>query len=187
VDGACQTKRAKRVVVTIDSYEDVPRNRERALLKAVAHQPVSVAIQANKRAFQLYAGGVLTSECGTTLDHGAPSGHRVAARARASHRSASCAEATIRTGVLVVGYGHQNGTAFWKVKNSWGEAWGEEGYIKLARSTEEGPGQCGIAMLPSYPVKEHDNPPRPPKPCTEGGVKSCIKGWGWEGRLLCCV
>lgn len=40
-------------VVSIDDYEDVPRN-EKALQKAVAHQPVSVAIEASGRAFQLY-------------------------------------------------------------------------------------------------------------------------------------
>lgn len=41
-------------VVSIDSYEDVPENDEQALMKAVAHQPVSVAIEAGGRAFQLY-------------------------------------------------------------------------------------------------------------------------------------
>lgn len=41
-------------VVTIDGYEDVPTNDEKALMKAVANQPVSVAIEAGGRAFQLY-------------------------------------------------------------------------------------------------------------------------------------
>lgn len=41
-------------VVTIDSYEDVPMNYEKSLQKAVANQPVSVAIEAGGRAFQLY-------------------------------------------------------------------------------------------------------------------------------------
>lgn len=40
-------------VVSIDGYEDVPNN-ENALKKAVAHQPVSIAIEASGRAFQLY-------------------------------------------------------------------------------------------------------------------------------------
>jgi hypothetical protein len=41
-------------VVTIDGYEDVPENDENSLKKAVANQPVSVAIEAGGRAFQLY-------------------------------------------------------------------------------------------------------------------------------------
>lgn len=41
-------------VVTIDGYEDVPENDENSLKKAVANQPISVAIEAGGRAFQLY-------------------------------------------------------------------------------------------------------------------------------------
>lgn len=41
-------------VVSIDGFEDVPENDENSLKKAVAHQPVSVAIEAGGRAFQLY-------------------------------------------------------------------------------------------------------------------------------------
>lgn len=38
----------------IDGYEDVPENDEQALRNAVANQPVSVAIEAGGREFQLY-------------------------------------------------------------------------------------------------------------------------------------
>lgn len=41
-------------VVSIDDYEDVPVNDEIALQKAVANQPVAVAIEGGGRAFQLY-------------------------------------------------------------------------------------------------------------------------------------
>lgn len=41
-------------MVTIDDYEDVPENDEKALQKAVANQPVSVAIEGAGREFQLY-------------------------------------------------------------------------------------------------------------------------------------
>jgi hypothetical protein len=39
-------------------------------VQAVANQPVSVAIEADERGFQLYAGGVFDAPCGTALDHG---------------------------------------------------------------------------------------------------------------------
>ena len=41
--------------VSIDGHEDVPENDETALLKAVANQPVSVAIDAEGSDFQFYS------------------------------------------------------------------------------------------------------------------------------------
>lgn len=138
-DSTCDVSRGNRHVVTIDGYEDVPPNDERALMKAVANQPVSVAIEADQRAFQLYVGGVFDDEgCGTALNHG----------------------------VLVVGYGSDhNGThelPYWLVKNSWGPEWGDKGYIKLLRGINASEGQCGIAMQASFPKKNGPNPPEPP-------------------------
>ena len=43
-------------VVTISGYHDVPENNEESLLKALANQPLSVAIEASGRAFQFYSG-----------------------------------------------------------------------------------------------------------------------------------
>ncbi|KAF0717708.1 Aste57867_2138 [Aphanomyces stellatus] len=109
--------------VQVSGFTDVAANDEDELLAAVAKQPVSVAIQADQREFQFYKSGVFDKECGTKLDHG----------------------------VLVVGYGEQDGKKFWKVKNSWGKDWGDAGYIYLARDLGPEEGQCGVAMLPSYP------------------------------------
>lgn len=46
---------ASHPAVSIDGYEDVPTNNEDALLKAVANQPVSVAIDAGGSDFQFYS------------------------------------------------------------------------------------------------------------------------------------
>ncbi|PHT83234.1 hypothetical protein T459_11677 [Capsicum annuum] len=56
-------------VFNIDDYEDVPPN-EKSLQKAVAHQPICVAIEASGRAFQHYSSGIFSGRCGTQLDHG---------------------------------------------------------------------------------------------------------------------
>ncbi|PIA27153.1 hypothetical protein AQUCO_08300089v1 [Aquilegia coerulea] len=135
VDGQCDQSRKNARVVAIDGYEDVPANDEKALQKAVAHQPVSVAIEAGGRAFQLYKSGVFTGRCGTELDHG----------------------------VVAVGYGTDNGVDYWIVRNSWGDSWGEKGYIRLERNVATTKtGKCGIAMQASYPTKKGQNPPNPP-------------------------
>ena len=109
----------------IQSWVDVA-STDNALMTAIAQQPVSIAIEADQKDFQFYQSGVLTSECGTTLDHG----------------------------VLVIGYGTENGEDYYLVKNSWGTSWGDEGYIKLGRGPEynDGQGQCGILLQSSYPV-----------------------------------
>jgi C1A family cysteine protease len=121
--GDCQKCDA---VVEISSCVDVTKNNQIDLKEAVSMGPVSIAIEADTKAFQLYTSGVLTGDaCGTNLDHG----------------------------VLIVGYGEESGTEYWLVKNSWGPSWGDEGYIKIERSdSTNDPGVCGIAMQPSYPV-----------------------------------
>ncbi|MQI32315.1 hypothetical protein EI016_24365, partial [Escherichia coli] len=121
-------------VVTIDDYEDVTPYDELALKKAVASQPVSIAIEGGGREFQLYVSGIFTGICGTALDHG----------------------------VAAVGYGTENGLDYWIVRNSWGSSWGEDGYIRLERNLGNSrSGKCGIAVEPSYPIKTGQNPPNP--------------------------
>lgn len=133
-DSTCDTYRKNARVVSIDSYEDVPTYDEKALKKAVANQPIAVAIEGGGREFQLYSTGVFTGRCGTALDHG----------------------------VAVVGYGTEYGIDYWIVRNSWGASWGESGYIRMERNLgNSATGKCGIAMEPSYPVKVGQNPPNP--------------------------
>ena len=133
-DSTCDTYRKNARVVSIDSYEDVPTYDEKALKKAVANQPIAVAIEGGGREFQLYSSGVFTGRCGTALDHG----------------------------VAVVGYGTEHGSDYWIVRNSWGASWGESGYIRMERNLgNSATGKCGIAMEPSYPVKVGQNPPNP--------------------------
>jgi KDEL-tailed cysteine endopeptidase len=103
------------------SFKFVDGN-EQALMSAIVQQPVSVSIEADQDVFHLYKSGIVQgSGCGTTLDHA----------------------------VLAVGYGTDAGTKYWKVKNSWTTTWGEKGYVRIIRGSDE----CGILNGPPlYPV-----------------------------------
>ena len=71
IRGLCKPKEEANAIVTVTGFKDVPSGDEDALKTAVAQQPVSIAIEADKSVFQLYKSGVLDSPmCGTKLDHG---------------------------------------------------------------------------------------------------------------------
>ena len=55
--------------------------------------------------------------------------------------------------VVIVGFGvdAQTGAKYWKVKNSWGELWGEVGFLRIAR-LEGGRGHCGLGAYISIPL-----------------------------------
>ena len=121
-DGKCQKC---AIYAKFSSCYDVAPKNQRVLRAAVARNPVTIAIEADTRYFQFYSSGVLTDsiQCGTNLDHA----------------------------VIIVGYGTERGVDYWKVRNSWGESWGEKGYVKIERtdSTNDA-GVCGLAMEPSF-------------------------------------
>ncbi|PRQ57828.1 putative zingipain [Rosa chinensis] len=59
-DGTCNAKKEASHAATITGPEDVPANSESALLKVVANQHISVAIDASGSDFQFYSSGVYT-------------------------------------------------------------------------------------------------------------------------------
>ena len=123
VDNPCSFNKDK-IAAKFKGYHDISGG-ESGLKEAIASVgPISVGIDASNPSFQFYKSGVYYEpECSSTmLDHG----------------------------VLVVGYGStENGTNFWLVKNSWGESWGMDGYIKMSRNKNN---NCGIATHASYPI-----------------------------------
>ena len=125
IDQPCHANKTLGVVNTV-GFVDVPENDPLQLQAAVAQGPVSVAIQAGSTYFRSYSHGILSSpSCGTNLDHG----------------------------VLVIGYGtDENGTDYWLLKNSWGVTWGDFGLFKILRTSEQGPGICGLQLKASYPL-----------------------------------
>ena len=86
---------------------------EDGFLEEIQYRPFSVAI--NATTMQFYSSGIF-DDCpeelpGYDIDHN----------------------------VLLVGTGNENGVNYWKIKNSFGTSWGENGYMRL-----KGGNTCGI-------------------------------------------
>lgn len=149
VDGDCALP-TPGAAAGITNYTKIPTNSYSGLMDAVANQgPVAITVDASQ--WSSYSGGIFSGcddEEYSELDHG----------------------------VLLVGYGSEDGQKYWLVRNSWGPLWGEDGYIRVARSDSEadnckldvspgdgtgcadGPsnvtvcGTCGILYDTSYPT-----------------------------------
>jgi xylem cysteine proteinase len=118
-DGQCRKSSCTSAGGALTGLTKVAPQDADALMQAVAQQPVSIAIEADQKSFQSYSGGIFSGPCGQQLDHG----------------------------VLLVGYGSENGKDYWLVKNSWATTWGDNGYIKIQR----GKNLCGILDQPVMP------------------------------------
>lgn len=115
----CGTPGLPLKALTTYKYTD---STEQGLMEALVQQPVAVSLEADQSVFHFYTGGVVQGPgCGNTLDHA----------------------------VLAVGFGTDSGIKYWKVKNSWASTWGEQGYVRIIRGSDE----CGILKGPPvYPV-----------------------------------
>jgi len=124
-NGRCKYD-ASDVVFKNTGYTNVSPNNANALMAAIAQQPTLVGIEADQNVFQLYSGGVITKDCGASLDHA----------------------------VTAVGYGTYDNQSAWIVKNSWGTQWGVQGYVYISTaSANDGAGVCGILSCPTYPTQ----------------------------------
>ncbi|XP_044267623.1 procathepsin L-like [Tribolium madens] len=130
----CRYDKTKSVAKLI-GYSSIPyyvKNKEHFLAKLVATEgPVSAAIHISKndkknfdkwKKTDIYE----TKECAQTIT-----------KKKLNHA------------IVVAGYGSLNGKDYWLIKNSYGENWGDKGYMKLLRN---GPMHCGIGLNVYYPI-----------------------------------
>ena len=110
----------KKVAATISSYERVSQDEDQMAAYLVKNGPLSIGI--NAQWMQFYNSGISNPKV--------------------------CNPAGLDHGVLIVGYGVENSTKFWIIKNSWGEDWGEQGYYRIVR----GVGKCGLNRMVVHSV-----------------------------------
>jgi cysteine peptidase B len=117
----------------ISGYHDIPHSEDQMAAWMYTKGPISIAVDATS--WQSYQGGILTNCESQTLDHG----------------------------VLAVGFDDNYNPPYWIIKNSWTATWGEAGYIRVKKGSNE----CLLANAPSTSiVGSGPNPPTPPTPTT---------------------
>ncbi|NXW78084.1 CATH protein, partial [Hirundo rustica] len=124
-NGTCKFQPEKAIAFVKDVI-NITQYDEDGMVEAVGkHNPVSFAFEVTSN-FMHYRKGVYSNpRCEHTPDK-------------------------VNHAVLAVGYGEEDGTPYWIVKNSWGRLWGMQGYFLI----ERGKNMCGLAACASYPVPQ---------------------------------
>ena len=130
-DGSVPACSASKAVIgaSIVAYRDLPHLEDEVALWCATSGPVATAVDASS--WQMYIGGIMTDCVSQEVDHG----------------------------VLLVGFDDLNSPPYWIIKNSWGVIWGEQGYIRVAK----GSNQCLLANMPTT-AAVHGGPSLPPLP-----------------------
>jgi len=93
-------------------WSKLPENREEPMVRALVEMgPLAVAVAAGWQ-WNLYKSGIMSVED-------------------------SCQDQVITHAIVLFGYGSEDGTRYWHLKNSWGDWWGEAGNIRLQRLDQE--------------------------------------------------
>ena len=113
-DGTCKASRVKSAIAIKGQHFAPDQDEENIKKMLVETGPLSIAV--NAEPLQFYDGGILNAD------------------------ASECDPQALNHGVAIVGYGSENGQAYWIIRNSWGPNWGEKGYVRFAL----GNGVCGV-------------------------------------------
>jgi len=108
----------KTVGAKITDYENLQPTEAAIANFMYTGGPVSVGVDATS--WLSYTSGIITNCISRGMDHS----------------------------VLAVGYNDTHVPSYWVIKNSWGTSWGEQGYVRIAK----GSNQCLVADDPSTSV-----------------------------------
>ncbi|XP_060537699.1 procathepsin L-like [Pantherophis guttatus] len=113
-------------ITRCNSFGQIMENDEKGLQEAVAKiGPISVGIDARSKKFGYYKSGIF--------------------------REPNDGEKQTNHAMLIVGYNDSSvGNGYWILKNSWSTLWGEEGYMRLSK----GSNQCNVAEYAVFPIPD---------------------------------
>jgi hypothetical protein len=123
-DQECRTRNSILPYVTIDGFTYTESVSDKTIIDSVLQQPVTALVDASR--WSAYRGGIYDGPCNSD-------------------------EFSLNHVVTIVGYGEEAGVPFWLIRNSWGETWGEDGYMRLRRGVG-GNGRCGVNSRISFPL-----------------------------------
>jgi len=118
--GTCVNSKLGNKVAKFTGHTDMPKNENSMATWVYTNGPLAIGVDAIT--WSSYTGGIMSNCNGKQLDHG----------------------------VLIVGFNDANSPPYWIVKNSWGTSWGENGYIRLEKGTD----QCGITQAASSAIAQ---------------------------------
>ena len=118
----CKQNSVKQNVTVINGFFDVPARDSGLLIHQIGMTPVVSQVDVDSYVWQFYNSGVINKYCNTNVRHS----------------------------ILLVGYSQTASPAYYIAKNSWGQDWGESGYVRIG--VYGGVGICGIQQLSSYPT-----------------------------------
>ncbi|XP_028749500.1 cathepsin J-like isoform X1 [Peromyscus leucopus] len=124
-EGPCRYHPENSSAYIVD-FVSLPANEDYLLIAVANIGPISAAVDASHDSFRFYKGGI--------------------------YHEPNCSSYSVNHAVLVVGYGSEgnekDGESYWLIKNSWGDEWGIEGYMKIAKDRNN---HCAIASYAAYP------------------------------------
>lgn len=123
-----------RMVVERNDRKASFGDRLQRMKQGLAEQPVAVAIKAGCVQFMSYSSGVLTEDF-----------------------DCSCSESKcLDHAVLMVGYNDTHDPPYFKIKNSWGVSWGENGYVRIAQTSKGDYGLFGVLAEGVFPSSNQE-------------------------------
>lgn len=122
----------------VSTYVSVKSKSDTAMMTALTVGPVSIAIEADTRSYQMYKNGIYNDFEGCNSNY---------------KTKGATSQPNIDHAVVLIGYSSENGQDYYILRNSWGISWGENGIMRIARGSQYAPwGMCGVLYDPMYPV-----------------------------------